>query len=157
MNLDGGLVLLESGKGFSRARISRFILEHGRPAIVASDKRPAPKVLGRFASSFSARLAYPEENTSRLEKARMARRFDLKVKNKTDGPHVWKNQHEKDALVAVLLAWRNVVGLMNRVDAKLNKFRRREDFEEMKDFVKAGTIASGMNIDSLLKKFAEGK
>jgi len=154
MNLDGELILLKSSKGFSKAKISRFILEHGEPVIIASDKHPAPKLLEKVASSFSARLIYPEENTSRMDKAKIAKEFE---ENYTDDFPLWENQHEKDALVAVLLAWKRISRLMNRVDARLKKFRRKEDFEKMKNFVKSGVILRRKNIRSLLKGFLEDK
>ncbi len=151
MNLDGELILLKSGKGFSRARISKFIMEQGDPVIIASDKHPAPRFIEKVASSFSAKLIYPEENVSRLEKAKMAKGFE--EKNSTDDSRLWSNQHEKDALVAVLFAWKRISRLMDRVDAKLRKFRRRKDFEQMNYFVKSGVILHKRNIDSFLKRF----
>lgn len=155
MNLDGELILLKSGKGFSRARISKFILDRGGPVIIASDKHPAPRFIERIASSFSARLIYPEENVSRLKKARMAKEFE--EKNSTDDSHLWENQHEKDALVAVLFAWKRISRLMDRVDAKLRKSRRRKDFDQMENFVKSGVILHKRNIDSFLKRFKINK
>lgn len=152
MNLEGELILLKSDKGFSRARISKFILDRGNPVIIASDKHPAPRFIEKVASSFSARLIYPKKNMSRLEKAKTAKDFE----EKNNFPR-WKNQHEKDALVAVLLAWKRIRRLMNKVDAKMRKFRRRKDFEQMNYFVKSGVILRKRNIDFFLKRFMESK
>jgi len=148
MNLDGELVLLKSGRGLSRPKISRFIMKLGQPVMLASDKHPAPRFLERLASAFSAVISYPEGNVSRLEKARAAKGFG----ERNPGMR-WKNQHEKDALVAVLFAWKRVGGLMDRVDAKLKGFRGRDDFGQLKGFVKSGVILRQRSIDFLLRRF----
>ena len=148
MGLDGRLMLLKSSKGFSKARLSMFMLEHGRPVIIASDKNPPPRMLEKTASLFSSWLICPEGNMSRLEKARMARNFSA-----SESFVKWKNQHEKDALVAALIAWKRIAGLMGRVDARLRK--SGEGGSEASDAIKSGVILRRQNIDKLIKEYQQ--
>lgn len=147
MDIEGNLITIESGKGFSMPRITEFILEHGKPVIIASDKDPPPRALKRISASLSSRLMSPEENLSRQDKARIAKGFK-------DAYRVsWDNQHEKDALVAVLLAWKGISHLMERVDARIDKLKARGHPEGIRDFVKEGVLLRRRSIDYLIKLF----
>ncbi len=149
MDLDGNLILLNSKKNLSRARINKFILDYGNPIILGSDKFPTPRSIEKTAATFSARLIVPQEPFHRLEKNRIVQAFSERNGNVC----TWKNQHEKDALTAALFAWNRIEALMRRVDKKLKRHRYRKDFQALANFVKTKVLLEGENIDSCIKGF----
>ena len=114
-DLEGNLLLLRSGKHLSRADISRAISDVGNPIIVSSDINPIPRAVERIATSFSARVIEPGETFSRKEKHETAKGY-MRVRGK-----VWKNRHERDALVSGIYAWKHVRQMVVRTDSRMRK------------------------------------
>jgi len=110
--LDGRLFSVKSGK---KLDIPTAVSEYGLPVVVASDKLPVPKRLEKLNASLQTRLISPEYNPTRKEKSEIAREF------RNEYGKIWENTHEKDALVAALIAWNQLKGVLSRVDSRLRK------------------------------------
>lgn len=147
IDLDGNLVLLDSKKNFSREKISRFILNHGSPVIIASDTYPYSRTVEKIAATFSAKIVYPRESLTRKEKNEMVN--DYRKKNYSE--QVWNNRHEKDALASALFAWNRVEPLMRRVNKKI-RLTAKEFDSRIEDDIKRRVI-EGQNIRRSIKQF----
>lgn len=112
LDLEGKLVSVKSGKGLD---ITSTVSGYGVPVVIASDKLPVPKRLEKLNASLRTRLISPEYNPTRKEKAEIARGFLL------ENGKAWENTHEKDALVAALIAWNQLKGVLLRTDNRLRK------------------------------------
>lgn len=140
-SLDGELVLTHSRKNFSPAALRQFVLQYGNPVLVCNDTLPAQKAAVKVAASFGARLFVPGELVSRREKRRLLKEFT------EESGREFKNEHERDAVFAALLAWASIRPLMEKVDHRLAKAGARE----LADEVKSGILANGLNIAQQLR------
>jgi predicted RNase H-like nuclease (RuvC/YqgF family) len=145
-DLDGELILLKSGKNLSRADISRAISDVGNPIIVSSDIKPLPRAVERIATSFSARLIEPGETFSRKEKHETAKGY-MKVRGK-----VWRNRHERDALVSGIYAWKQVRQIVVRMDSRMKKAGITD--KSTRDRIRAEVLLQKRSIDSVIRKHA---
>jgi predicted RNase H-like nuclease (RuvC/YqgF family) len=112
LNLSGDFVGVRSEKGFSKEKIIRYISELGEVVIIAVDVAKMPKTVKDIAQKFRATCFVPKKNISTLEKARLYNRWMEK------GGRRLANQHEKDALVACLLAYYERQNKMRSVEKK---------------------------------------
>jgi len=109
VGLDGTVLGVKSWREGSVSEVFDWILEHGKPVFVASDKRPIPKAVRKIAANYKAR----------------ALGFDLKVEEKvqlTRGIEL-KNSHERDALAAAISCYRQY---KNRIE----QLKRKGENEE---------------------------
>ncbi|MDO8841981.1 DUF460 domain-containing protein [Methanocalculus sp.] len=96
LNLDGELVHLSSSRVTSVSEVISEITAHGRPLIVASDKKEMPGTVEKIRRSFNAVPFLPKSDLSLSEKYELA-----------GGIHS-TNDHERDAYAAALVAYRNI-------------------------------------------------
>lgn len=105
---------LHSSKNFSLARVVQRIGQAGAPVIVAADVTPAPGFVEKVAATFGARLFSPATIVPQLEKMRLVSNF---VRH--SGEVGVGNRHERDALVAALLAYYAVKNKLGRLEHQL--------------------------------------
>lgn len=113
LNLSGKLIGVRSEKEFSQGKIIAFISGLGEPVVVAVDVAKMPKTVKDIAQKFGSKCFTPGKNVSTLEKNRLYNRW-LEKGGKKLG-----NQHEKDALVATLLAYYARQNKMRSVEKKV--------------------------------------
>ncbi len=145
-DLDGELILLKSGKNLSRADISKMISDAGNPILVSSDINPIPRAVERIATSFSARVIEPGETFSRKEKHETARDY-MKLRGK-----VWRNRHERDALVSGIYAWKQVRQIVVRMDSRMRKAGIAD--ARARDRIRAEVLLQKRSIDSVIREHA---
>lgn len=133
IDLDGNIVAVASKKGWSYSDVVEFILSHGKPVVISTDKKNPPDYVLKIKASFNCTLYTPKEDIPVEKKKSLTSNFKI------------VNDHERDALASAIEAF----------NAYKNKFRNIEkrlpegiDYEE----VKAGIIR-GMS----LKFFIESK
>ena len=113
MDLNGVVLLVTSRKGFAPAELRALITSYGTPVVVCSDVSPAQKAVLKLAAGFPAQVTSPETIVPRREKKKMLRAFEFRPR--------LRNDHERDAVCAALLAWRELRPLMEKVDSRLAK------------------------------------
>jgi len=143
-DFEGNLVLLKSGKNLSKADIATVISGVGNPIIVSSDIRPLPRAAEKVATSFSAMLIEPGETFTRKEKHETAKEF-MKLHG-----HVWKNRHERDALVSGIYAYKQVRQLVDRINSKLRKARLADP--AMRNRILTEVLLQKRGIDHVMKR-----
>ena len=147
LGLDGRVVAVGSRKGFSRPVMARFIQKHGHPLIMASDITPPPKSIEKAASSFGARLFFPEIKMTKEEKLSAVEKSCL------NGPK-WANRHERDAIFAAMHAWGRIKPLMERIDTRI---KAENADPALGDSVKRSVILEGRNIAMTIGKLSQRK
>lgn len=108
--------------------------------MIASDVSPAPKFVGKIASSLGSKLFYPEFSMSRKEKEKIIDDYEEEI----------KNAHEKDALAAGLKAFKNYHQLILKV-----KEAAGDNFEDALRNVIINEKTE--NISDVVKKIAQKK
>ncbi len=92
VSLDGEVLDLYSTRTADTADVIEWLVERGRPALVAADVTPVPETVERFRRSFDAAGWTPETDLPVDEKLHRTREAS------------YDNDHERDALAAALFA-----------------------------------------------------
>lgn len=103
VSLKGEAMALRSRRDFGKREMTGFIASQGIPVIVATDRREAPAIVQKMASSFSAILYEPDEDMKEEDKGRM-----------TKG--MVGNLHERDSLAAALSAHTAYAKLLEKAE-----------------------------------------
>ena len=94
-DVSGNLVALRSSRGLSRGDVIRYIVEFGKPILLAADVFPAPSFIEKLSTSLQTQLFTPEKLMVVVEKRELAKSF------MTDSQLRASNAHQRDALAAV--------------------------------------------------------
>lgn len=105
MDLDGNVIKSASRKNLSYESLIKITLNYGRVVVVGSDVSPASSYVKKISTMLGAMLAQPEDD------------IWTKHKNEMVKGYVLKDTHQKDAMVAAIVA-------LNHVKPVLNKIRR---------------------------------
>ena len=132
-------MLVTSKSNTSVSSFAQLILSHGKPLIVATDKRPVPRNVERLAKSLGAKLYFPIETMSVNEKVELVKKYDVKV----------KNDHERDAVAAALKAYRHYVGLLRRINTSLSSLGLNHIYNNV---VESMIFGHAENIDEAINK-----
>ncbi len=139
LSLKGKLLALESRKNFGRNEIIRFISSASSPTIVATDKALAPSLVMKVSSNFNSVVFSPKEDLKYREKLDLARGFKT------------KNSHQRDALAAAVLAYREHEDTLKKIEKTvegLNLWKYADDIKDMILRGRCGNVAEA--IDSVL-------
>jgi len=120
LSTEGELLLLNTFRGYNRGTIIREILKIGRPILLATDRKKAPKAIKELASSFGCRILRPKRDLNREEKEEITIGYKEKI----------KDDHQLDALSSALYAYRKVKRKIETVKHFLTKKGLMEYFDE---------------------------
>ncbi|MFC7248689.1 DUF460 domain-containing protein [Halomicroarcula sp. GCM10025324] len=93
VSLDGSVLDVYSSRTNDTADVTEWIIEHGRPVVVAADVTPMPETVEKLRRSFSAAGWEPERDLPVDEKKHRTREA------------AYDNDHERDAMAAALYAF----------------------------------------------------
>lgn len=108
-DLDGRLLYKGSGKGLSLAAVIRIVSGHGLPVIMSADKARLPGFVRQLRAKLGSRLLLPDKDLTVHEKRQL-----------TCGM-AFENDHERDAAASALWAYREVRGLIRKINKALEK------------------------------------
>ncbi len=94
-NIRGDLIAIKSGRGLSRGDVIRYIVEFGKPVLIATDVAPAPTFITKLSTSLQTELFTPQKILSVVDKRELAKSFTAKTKLRP------VNAHQRDALAAI--------------------------------------------------------
>jgi predicted RNase H-like nuclease (RuvC/YqgF family) len=135
----GRVVMITSKTNTSISSFAQMILKHGKPLIVATDKRPTPKNVEKLAKSLGAKVYFPVETMSIHEKVEIAKRYDIKV----------KNDHERDAVAAAFKAYKQYVSLLRKINTSLSSLGLNHIYNKV---VESMIFGYADNIDEAINK-----
>ncbi len=109
LGIDGRKIALRSSKELSLDIIIREVSQRGMPLIVGTDRKKCPQMVNKFAAKTGAAKAVPCYDVPETEKNALTRGMET------------ANNHQKDALAAALLAYRQYEPLLLRINKTLAK------------------------------------
>jgi predicted RNase H-like nuclease (RuvC/YqgF family) len=136
VGLDGTVHALYSSRTADTADVTEWIIEQGRPIIVAADVEPMPETVEKFRRSFDAAGWRPTTDLPVDEKLHRTREAN------------YANDHERDALAAALYAYDDHEDQFERIAAKTPPRLDREA-------VIAGVVAGGASVESVVAELSE--
>ena len=114
-DLDGSVLDVWSSRTADTAEVIEWIVEHGRPVVVAADVEPMPETVEKIRRSFDAGGWIPERDLS----------IDRKLHRTRE--EAYDNDHERDAMAAALFAYDAHEDQFDRISAKVPpQFERGE-------------------------------
>ena len=135
-DLDGTVLDVWSSRTADTAEVIEWIVEHGRPIVVAADVEPMPETVEKIRRSFDAAGWIPER--------------DLPVDRKLHRTReeAYDNDHERDAMAAALFAFDDHEDQLERISAKVPpQFERGE--------VIARVVAGEESVETALEALSE--
>ncbi|WP_135305809.1 DUF460 domain-containing protein [Haloarcula amylovorans] len=107
VGLDGEVLDVSSSRTNDRADVIEWIIERGRPVVLAADVTPMPETVEKFRRSFDAAGWEPERDLPVDEKKHRTRE------------ERYENDHERDAMAAALYAFDHHESQFDRVAEKV--------------------------------------
>ena len=136
VSLDGRVLDRFSSRTVDTAGLIEWLIDRGRPLIVAADVTPMPQTVEKFRRSFDATRWVPESDIP----------IDEKVHRTRD--HEYENDHERDAMAAALSAYDDHEDQFDRI---ARKTPRQFDREE----VIARVVSGGASVEAALAELSD--
>ncbi|QLD88898.1 DUF460 domain-containing protein [Natronomonas salina] len=136
LDLDGNVLDVWSTRTADTAEVIEWIVEHGRPVVVAADVEPMPETVEKIRRSFDAARWIPTSDLPVDEKLHRTRE------------EAYDNDHERDAMAAALFAFDDHADQFERIAAKTPpQFERGE--------VIARVVAGEESVEAVLDDLTE--
>ncbi len=119
LDIQTGKVKFWSKRNLGINKLVQALVKEGFVLAVGSDKLPAPINVVKLSSLLGAKLITPKKNLLEEEKVKLASTFD------------YGNPHERDAISAMLTAYKKLKPLLKKIDNAFenNKNLKRETYE----------------------------
>lgn len=145
IDLSGNLLAVKSKKEFSRAEIIEFILKHGTPLLIATDRSKPPSMVEKIAANFNCRVFKPQQDLAIEDKLELTKNFEA------------NNLHEKDALASALIAYKSYATQFSKIDFALSQLGFGEHGNAVKAMIMEGKAKNIAEAVDILKKRKEEK
>ncbi|AKH98506.1 DUF460 domain-containing protein [Halanaeroarchaeum sulfurireducens] len=136
VGLDGRVLDVWSSRTADTAEVVEWIIEHGRPVVVAADVTPIPETVEKIRRSFNAARWIPDADLP----------VDEKLHRTRDASY--DNDHERDALSAALFAHDDHADQIERV---IRKVPRELDHET----VVARVLRDDLSAEAVIEEMTE--
>ncbi|WP_424007523.1 DUF460 domain-containing protein [Haloferax denitrificans] len=133
VGFDGRVLDVHSTRTADTAAVIEWLIERGRPSLVAADVQPMPETVEKFRRSFDAAGWAPPSDIPVDEKLHRTREVD------------YDNDHERDALAAALFAFDDHEDQFERISRKVPADVDREE-------VIARVLASEESVEAVLRE-----
>ena len=140
LSLRGKVLGLESKKNFGFDSMVEFILKHGSPLIIATDRKKVPSRIEKLAAAFDAKIFSPEKDMTGVEKQELTKKFEV------------KDDHQKDALASALAAFKVNRKQLKQIERTLENLSLNRYFEDVCEMVMKG---KAHNIAEAIEKLME--
>ncbi len=144
MDLSGKIVHVETVKNTDTGYIISAIFKHGTPILVATDKIPIPDAVRKISAVFGSRIYEPHRLYSDLEKTKVV---------ESQG-YQYSSIHERDAIFACILAYRNYQRKFHEVEKILKMMNLKMPLDKI-DRIKVELIKGSSITDSIEKVIEE--
>ena len=136
VGLDGSVLDVYSTRTDDTAAVIEWLIERGRPMVVAADVTPMPETVEQFRRSFDAAAWTPESDLPVDEKLHRARNV------------TYENDHERDALAAALFAFDDHEDQFERISRKVPPRIERGE-------VISRVVAGGASVETAIESLTE--
>jgi len=120
LDVDGNIIATKSERHMAFEEITRFLIERGRPVLVAADKAKVPGLIEKTAATFGALAYSPKEDLGQEEKKQLIDGFEGNF-----------DSHTEDALAAAHHAWDNYHNLFLRVKKRVKGENLGGNFDDV--------------------------
>lgn len=107
IDLSGNLISVKSQKDWNFSDVVEFIKSHGKPVLIATDKKNPPEFVNKVKAAFNAVLYAPREDLSLDKKRELTSKYDF------------LNDHERDALASAIDALKNYESKFRNIEKRL--------------------------------------
>lgn len=107
IDLGGNLISMKSQKDWNFSDVVEFIKSHGKPVLIATDKKNPPEFVNKVKAAFNAVLYAPREDLSLDKKRDLTSKYDF------------LNDHERDALASAIDALKNYESKFRNIEKRL--------------------------------------
>ncbi len=148
LDLSGNILHISSRKNMGITNLLELIYEYGKPIIIASDVPKLPQFIEKICKRIGAICFSPSHVYSISDKNEMIRQLNVRV----------SNTHERDALVAAILAYKKYKNLFQKIDSIISYIPLNLDADEIKKKVVYGASvkeAISKAIENALKTLIE--
>ena len=136
VSLDGEVLDVYSTRTADTAGVIEWLVERGRPVVVAADVEPMPETVEKFRRSFDAAGWEPDTDLPVDEKLHRTR------------DHTYDNDHERDAMAAALFAFDAYEDQFERITRKVPpQFDRGEVIDRV--------VSSDVSVEAVLRDLTE--
>ncbi len=118
LNLRTKRVDFGSSRNLGLRSLIRLLLDKGFVVLIGCDKKPCPRFVEDLASRLGVNLVVPRENLSEEQKKKLSSGFD------------YDNDHERDAIAALMIAHKRVKPLLKKVEVFVKHKIREEPWLE---------------------------
>lgn len=139
-DVSGRLIALRSGRSLSRGDVIRYIVNFGKPILVASDVTPSPNFIEKLSTSLQIPLFTPEKLMTVVEKRELAKSFaatsDLRP----------TNTHQRDALAAITKGFQFYATKLEQLNQRLQGSEQRHDIPDAQAIIlQGGSVHDAFN------------
>lgn len=131
-DVSGNLVALRSSRGLSRGDVIRYIVEFGKPVLLAADVIPAPSFIEKLSTTLQTQLFTPDKLMAVVEKRELAKSFTA------DSQYRASNAHQRDALAAVAKVFHVYCKKLELLNKRLQESEQRHSVSEATALVLQG-------------------
>jgi hypothetical protein len=107
LDLSGNLLGVRSKKNWKFSEVVDYILSHGQPVVIATDKSNTPELVSKLRASFNAVLYTPKEDMSIDKKRSLVSDFKF------------LNDHERDATASAIEAYNSYKNKLLNVEKRI--------------------------------------
>lgn len=107
IDLSGNLISVRSQKDWNLSDVIEFIKSHGKPVLIATDKKNPPDFVNKVKAAFNAVLYAPKEDLSLEKKRDLTSKYDF------------LNDHERDALASAIDALKSYESKFRNIEKRV--------------------------------------
>lgn len=143
LDLNGRVLHLSSGRGFTRGQITRVLTEYGKPILFASDVSPPPGMISKLAALHKADLFFPQKSLKTFEKSEIVEKASAEQGIKVS------DTHQRDALSAALKAYSLHKNKLDQCEAHVRSEGKGADLDAVRALVLKGfSISDAIEAES---------
>lgn len=152
LDLSGNVIATKSCKEMTRAEVIRYIIDHGKAVLIATDVYPIPKTVRKLASALNSKIHSPAKTFTVSSKTELVDSYLNEISsNKYPG-----NAHERDSLAAAIKTYKHYQKKLQQIERRTEKLGlTAEEVDEIKSrVIRDRPISSA--IEDVLKVPEEG-
>ncbi len=131
-DISGRVIAIHSGRSLSRGDVIRYLVEYGKPVLIASDVAPAPSFIEKLSTTLQSPVFEPEKLLSVAEKRELAKSIIL------DSGIQPRNAHQRDALAAIANVFQGYGRRLDLLQSRLDKSEQQHNTSQAVTIVLQG-------------------
>ncbi|OEC87026.1 hypothetical protein A9507_08995 [Methanobacterium sp. A39] len=132
LDLSGNVVATKSCKEMARAEVIRYIIDHGKTVLIATDVYPVPKNVRKLASTLNSKIYSPSKTFTVSSKTELVDSY----LNEISSDNYPANAHERDALAAAIKTYKHYQKKLQQIERRTEKLGLTPDeVDEVKSMV----------------------